>query len=134
MIADYISTKGSAEKASGTGHPKEFTPEPTDQDYLDGFITRYFAVQKRKPRKIIEISKRQFETHDKLFKGLSNELYDVFTIDWKITGPKNDIIKNGIPVRNGVEDSNRRRVELEEEDWSGLSEVLNDPLEFWEER
>lgn len=134
MFSDYVSSKGSVTKSGGTGHPESFTPTPTEEDYREGFIRRYFAQQKRKPHKITEIDQTQFNSYDKIQKGLSQDLYEVFSLRWKITGPRNDIYKNDIPVKNGVEDTNLKNLNLEKEDHPGISEFLDDPLEFWEER
>lgn len=134
MFSDYVSSKGSARKSGGSGHPTEFTPQPTEEDYQEGFITRYFAKQKRKPRKIVEINEKQFKSHDKIQKGLSQDLYEIFSLRWKISGSRNDIYKKGIPVTNGVEDTNKRNLEIEEERHPGIKKLLDDPLEFWEKR
>ena len=134
MFSDYVISKGSTKSEHGSEDPELFTPEPTDRDYEKGYITRYFAQKKSGPKKITEISESQFETHKLSYRGLNNKLYEVFSIEWEITGPKNDIYKGKVPVSTGVESTNINLLELEEEDHPGIMKYLNDPLEFWEGR
>jgi len=134
MFSDYVTSKGSTKSEHGSKDPELFTPEPTGRDYEKGYITRYFAQKRRGTKKITEISENQFETHKLSYRGLNNKLYEVFSIEWEIAGPKNDIYKGKVPVTTGVKTTNLNLLKLEEEEHPGIMKYLDDPLEFWEEK
>lgn len=134
MVEDYIISRKRSANIKGGDDPALFEPEPTVNDYRNGFITRYFARATNGSQKITEIDEIQFRSYNTLGRGLNAKIYEVFSINWKISGPRNDIYKGKIPVRNGVEDTNSNILELTEESYAGISDYLDDPLEFWEGR
>lgn len=134
MFSDYIDSTGSTKTEHGDESPVLFTPQPKKHHYDQGFIERYFAQERRRSKKITEISKEQFLTYKKSFRGLNNKIYEVFSIEWEITGPKDDIYKGNVPITNGVRSTNQNLLDLEEEEHPGISNYLDDPLQFWEGR
>lgn len=137
MINNYFTSQGRTDKqpvSLGKTTPSKFTPNPTEHDYNRGFLKRYFVQKRDRTQRIIEVSENQFRTLKVFGKGLNPKFYKGFVINWKITGPRHDIYNGKVPIRNGVEDTNRNLLELYEQDYPGITEYLDDPLEFWEER
>lgn len=101
-----------------------YKPAPTDSDYKTGFITRYFA-KKINENKIIEVA--AISTTRK-----KNPLYKLVELQWKISGPKDDIYVSGILNRAGVIPQNKSEIErVMKEDGVDLSHVLRNHLEYW---
>ena len=72
-----------------------YAPTPTNDDYIRGYITRYF-IQKRNDKNspIYEISYDGYSTF------IGNFYYSVVALDWKITGNDDEINEaNGKSVR-----------------------------------
>jgi hypothetical protein len=66
-----------------------YLPAPTDFDYKNGYITRYF-LQKANDfdSPIYEVKQRA------LSKYASNSFYTVVSLDWRLTGTKEEIKKS----------------------------------------
>jgi len=90
---------------------------------------RYFIQQRNdKAARIKEVDKKQ---HDQLVDqsgGLNPTFYKSLPLRWKITGPKNDILKNGLIFKSGVEDTNLRTIELKSRTLIGLDSILKHQL------
>jgi hypothetical protein len=99
----------------------KYRPIPTQEDYSRGYLVRFFA-KKVNENNIIEIDA-----------GSTNRLlYKVVQVQWKITGPKNNIYKDGILDKAGVIDQNKFEIDrLKKEQDIDLREVLKNPLEYW---
>lgn len=110
------------EKFPGT----QSAPEPTGRDYERGHFERFF-VRKRGTAEITEVSEDEF-------REFSESRYFVrFSLNWKISGPRNDVFNDaGYPIETGVEDTNLRV--LEQIDQRGIRDKLNDPLQYWDGR
>lgn len=134
MIDQYFKTKNTTGNKFGSEHPQKYKPSPTQRDYQRGFIKRYFAQKKNKTNQITEINRSQYLSHPNMLTGLNARLYRVFEIDWKISGVRNDIYNGKVPVEIGVEDTNKNIIEIAERQYTGISDYLDDPLEFWEGR
>ena len=130
------------ELADGTGHitdlefddPAGVYIKPTNKDYKAGFVIRYF-IQQRNDRlaRIREITKKQFTNLSDPGAGINSSFYKGVQLKWKITGPENDIIKNGIISIPGVQDTNRRTIDRKEFLMKGIDRFLrNRLLEFSE--
>ena len=91
----------------------EITPvNPTDSDYRIGRITRYFT-QKANDRNadIFEVSKDDFSS--------KNNLYRYTSFQWRISGKKEEVIRD-----------NRKTMRGQEKDYPGISRLLF-PLQLW---
>jgi hypothetical protein len=106
---------------------------PTLDDYKKGFFKRYFIYR----RNLKNIYTEFFEVNDKQYKswktpreGIDEILYDAFVIEWRLTGPKNDIVANGQIIEFGVYDTNKRLVYLNEKKFPGIVKILTDYTEF----
>lgn len=102
-------------------------PVPTAEDYTNGYITRYF-VKKANENVTFEIS---YITS----RSINSNLYKVVNLRWKISGPKNDIYKNGIMDKAGVIEQNKFEIDrVKKEEGVDLSGTLNNLLEYWRGR
>jgi len=106
---------------------------PTLDDYKKGFFKRYFVYR----RNLKDIYKEFFEVNDTQYKswktprvGIDEILYNAFVIEWRLTGPLNDITANGQIIEFGVHDTNKRLVYLNEKQFPGIIKILTDYKEF----
>lgn len=99
-------------------------PSLTESEYNRGFITRYFA-KKVNENIIIEVSNSTAVKN-------TNPLYKMVSIDWKISGPKHDMVLNGILEKAGVVEQNKSEIDrVLKEDGVDLSHVLRNHTEYW---
>lgn len=110
--------------------PILYIPEPTDDDYKKTFITRYFISRNDSTYPIIEINEKQYTSIATPFSGLDENLYKGITLDWKIYGPKNDIISNGLIIQYGIADTNQRTLNIKMKDMPNIRLALPDLLQF----
>lgn len=102
-------------------------PTPTPQDYSEGYVKRYF-VKKINENSIFEISYLNSS-------NINTNLYKSVEVKWKISGPKNNIYKNNILDKYGVEESNRFEIDrIKKEENIDLSSTLTNLLEYWRGR
>ena len=90
---------------------------PTESDYLKGFLNRYF-VKSRFNGVIMETSIKDYNK-------VTSETFYKTTISWKLTGPVND--SGSEP---GVEDTNRRLVNLADRDVPTITNYITNFVEF----
>jgi len=89
-------------KLSSSFKPKKispFIPTPTDKDYRNGYIKRYF-IQKANDNgsPIYEVKRTSFSSFD------NNPFYKATSILWRIKGPNEDVKKsNNASVQIGGE-------------------------------
>jgi|9_EtaG_2_1085328.scaffolds.fasta_scaffold15171_2 hypothetical protein len=75
-------------------NPKYFYPEPTDQDYENGFINRFFAQKINDESSITEISKDDYDgANNYNGSGIDEAIYNLARIQWTIAGPIADVRK-----------------------------------------
>lgn len=114
--------------------PTPYYPKPTNSEYSQKFIIRYFAKQREiRTFKLIEISK---EVYDDIVgrKGKYNYSgWDVVSLFWQISGPLYDINIGGIPSKAGVIDTNKRIINIKNKQFIGLDNYLTDFQEFYKE-
>lgn len=102
-------------------------PTPITKDYDNGYILRYF-VKKANENIIFEVSYLNSQ-------NVNTNLYKLVEVKWKISGPKNNVYKNGILDKNGVEESNKFEIErVRKEQDVDLSGTLTNLLEYWRGR
>lgn len=104
---------------------------PELEDFEAGKITRYFIRRRNYStfQDIFEIDKAQYKLWKNKSGGIDFALYDAIELDWKLTGPLNDIVQdiNTIP---GVYDTNQRMVMLKDNLFTGLKDYLTDYTEL----
>lgn len=97
--------------------PYPYYPTPTEENYKLGFITRYF-IKRRNANftTIIEISPSDY---NKYFDGgdLDANLYVATKVNWRISG-------------SGIEDTNRKLIQLKEQLFPGFSFFFKDFKKF----
>lgn len=83
----YNKVKGINQLVSNYTAPKYHTCVPTQQDYADGYLYRYFAQKRNSPLDtIIEISYQDFTTANLTNSpGISLQLYNTTSIKWLIS-------------------------------------------------
>ena len=115
----------------GYTNVKGYYPIIEEKDYERGNFTRYF-VRKRSDvaAPIIEVSKKQFETLNKRKSGINESYYMGVKVIWKISGPKNDVYKNGKIVIYGIEDTNKRTLMIKEKEMKNIVTALRNLTQF----
>ena len=117
----YINIGGT--DMSNEVYPNYYKPVPTSKDYSKGYINRYF-VQKINDLKITETNKNNYN-------DIYNNYFSKLVIQWIISGPKNNVYKNKILDRKGVQEQNIQTLVEYEKSIKGIKNYLNNPLEFW---
>ena len=108
------------------------TPQPsivriTNQDRLNGFITRYIA-KKYNETKIIETDKLQFDKW--LENKIDQNIWQIIPVYWKITGALEAQIKGNVTTL-GVREYNTKTVTELQSVISGISSFLNNPIQYY---
>ena len=104
-------------------YPNYYKPVPTSKDYSKGYINRYF-VQKINDLTITEVNKNKYNE-------ISSALYNKLSIQWIISGTNDNVYKNKILDRKGVQEQNIQTLVEYEKSMKGIKNYLNNPLEFW---
>jgi len=68
-------------------YPIKFTPSPSEIEYTNGNIKRYFA------QKANDLNGELFETTEEDFNN-KNALFRYIEIDWRLTGQKSEVIRD----------------------------------------
>ena len=93
-------------------YPSAITPNITDNDYTAGSITRYFTKKTNDENTLVfEISESDFNQ--------TLKLYNKTSINWVISGIKEDVIIKNI-----------RTIRSTERNYKGISKILY-PLQYW---
>tara|TARA_R110001632_G_scaffold324_1_gene1057 strand:- start:777 stop:1409 length:633 start_codon:yes stop_codon:yes gene_type:complete len=125
------------ELADGTGHitdlefddPVGVYISPSSDDYAVGTIMRFFIHQRNDTlARIREINKKQFTNLSDPGAGINSNFYKGISLKWKLTGPRKDVIRNGVIVKSGVEDTNRRTIKRKEFAMTGIQRFLQNRL------
>lgn len=111
--------------------PQQRLPIPTMEDYEKGKIKRYFIKRRNSItfEDIFEVDEFQSKLLKREKNGIDNNLYLGVDMDWKLTGPLNDI-KEQYNTIYGVYDTNRRMILLKDREFPGLKHFLTDYTEF----
>ena len=107
--------------------PKSFTPSINNNNINTGIVTRYFYKKYD--------SENIFETDQKTYNQIQtniadNKLYSIVTMNWKISGNKEDEFRNGAIIP-GVISTNTKQVKVAEKTISGISKILSNPLQYY---
>jgi hypothetical protein len=106
--------------------PKTIIPIPTEFDYDNGFIRRYF-IQKTNDSNgfVFEVSE---EVHDEL---RDNPFWKVADLKWRITGPKENVYNQKGELSDiGVEITNKQIINLTSKTIRNISLYLPNLLQF----
>jgi lipopolysaccharide export LptBFGC system permease protein LptF len=106
--------------------PKTVIPIPTEFDYDNGFIRRYF-IQKTNDSNgfVFEVSE---EVHDEL---RDNAFWKVADLKWRITGPKETVYNQKGELSDiGVEITNKQIINLTSKTIRNISLYLPNLLQF----
>ena len=111
--------------------PHYVFPIPKLDDYQTGKFSRYFIRRRNdiNPANIMEINKDQFLSWKKPNFGIDNTLYIATEVEWKLTGPRFDD-RSSINIIYGVEDTNKRIVELKDDEYPGIKNFLTNYIEL----
>jgi hypothetical protein len=106
--------------------PKTVIPTPTEFDYENGFIRRYF-IQKTNDSNgfVFEISS---EVYDEL---VGNPFWKVADLKWRITGPKETVYNQKGELSDvGVEMTNKQIINLTSKKIRNIGLYLPNLLQF----
>jgi hypothetical protein len=108
--------------------PDTFVPRPTENEYLRGYINRYFLQRVNdQASPILEVSNIEYARLS------SNSLYARTSLRWRITGPKESVYDQttGKLIDMGVRQSNTKSIELASGPIPNLKLHLPDLTKFW---
>ncbi len=106
------------------GQPTSFFPEPSEEDYTRGYITRYFTKKENQKGYIIEISREEYNDIVNGETDYDIRLYQVSTILWKLTGPLNNTRKSQYNIIPGIIETNKRLTEAANKNFLGIIEFI----------
>lgn len=97
-----------------------YYPIPLESDYQRGYFTRYFAKYLTGPGYIVEINE---DTFSDISNGLTQQIYLSYEVDsmfWQLTGPRNNTRVSQYQIKGGVFDTNKRVTEAKEATFKGI--------------
>jgi hypothetical protein len=104
---------------------RAFIPVPTENDYLNGYIRRYFV------QKINDKSAAIYEVSDIEYgRVLTKPMYEGVSIKWRISGPLSEQLTNSV-IDKGVRESNRISISLVNDKIPNLKFYLPNLLQFY---
>ena len=123
MITYPNNTRNISFNGISTNFPVYKKPSPNANDYLNGYINRYF-VKKINDNTIYEVDSVGYA-------NVSNTLYTKSSLSWKITGrPKSS--NDGKTVTDvGVISYNSYSISVLEKTIPGIRNILRNVVEFW---
>jgi|694.fasta_scaffold02037_3 hypothetical protein len=106
--------------------PKTIVPTPSDTDYENGFIERYFTQKVNdKNSYVFEIDKEVY------FNLFENPYWAVEIMKWRITGPISPVYNiDGILTDKGVIESNNASISIISEKIKNVKLYLPNILQF----
>ena len=103
---------------------RAFIPTPTENDYLNGYIRRYFV------QKINDQSAAIYEVSDIEYgRVLTKPMYTGVSIKWRISGTISEQLMNSV-LDKGVRESNRVAISLVNDKIPNLKFYLLNLLQF----
>lgn len=103
--------------------PSTYIPKVNPSDYEYGYITRYFVGKINYPS--------VFETNAKDFNVVNSGFYKKIKITWKVSGPEFNQYSGKMLLTTGVVDYNILRINQAAQVFPQISNVLNNPRQFW---
>jgi hypothetical protein len=106
--------------------PKTIVPTPSELDYDNGFIRRYFIQKTNDSNGFV------FEISDEMHKYYSdNPFWKVADLKWRITGPKQTVYNQKGELSDiGVEITNKQIINLTSKTIRNISLYLPNLLQF----
>jgi len=102
-------------------YPVAYYPQLTTEDYIRGYIMRYFIKMKTSPNNtILEIKEDDYKKYSAKDVFSAGALFITTSLRWKITGNRNDVIVG-----------NTNTVENKELSMKNIGLRLSNRLEFW---
>ena len=107
--------------------PETFLPSPSDQDYADGKINRYFVQKANDKRAPV------FEISESLFDELNpNPFWAKVQLDWRIKGDLEPVFnENGKLIDVGVRNFNLNQIAKFQKTIPPLRSYLINPTQFY---
>ena len=106
------------------GQPNAYYPQPTDQDYKKGYITRYFTKKENERGFITEISQDEYNSIVNGTADYDISIYQTTTILWKLTGPLKSTRQSQYNVIPGIIDTNQRLTESANRTFLGIVDFI----------
>lgn len=119
-----LAAKTNVSQNRGFGKPISYYPQPASEDYIRGYIIRYFTKKENEPGFITEISEEEYNS---IINGTANydiRLYQTTKILWKITGPLRSQRKSQYNIIPGIIDTNKRLTEEANKTFLGITEWI----------
>ena len=114
--------------------PSYYFPILEESDFVNGSVNRFFVQRNNQTNpvySIIEVNETQFNALRLTGTGVNGNLYTGISIPWKLTGPRFDVLnQNGVRLEPGVEDTNKRLIEINSVKMPGLQNYLTDYIEL----
>lgn len=112
--------------------PAPFYPQPTEDDYKVGFMTRYFMKRRTDDyTKVTEISPIDYNKNFKFTSGaIDTNIYVAVKINWKISGPLYNNFQDPHFPKPGIIETNKKLVKIKEQVIPGLSLFITDYSKF----
>jgi hypothetical protein len=107
--------------------PKSASATITKTNIDSGVVRRYF-YKKYDNEKVFETDIKTYENIQKNF--IDKKLYVIASIDWFITGEKQDTTFRGAYIA-GVITKNSRQIKQVSKTLPGISDILTDPLQYY---
>ena len=123
MYKDLIKDK----KIYSLNIPKTIVPFPTDDDYSNGVIDRFFT------QKVNDYNGFVYEINSDTYNDLkSNPYWAIEIVKWRIKGPLDMVYNdNGMVIDKGVFNSNTASIRLGAETLKNLGLYLPNILQFY---
>ena len=113
-VDDYNRIRG-VNIASTQLNPQQYYPNPTEEDYINGFFIRYFAC-KRNETKYLELDKNTYEKMKKNNTTYNYIPYVVTEVQWTLVGEARDVSQANLNIIESTE----RKINKK-----GLKEFIN---------
>jgi hypothetical protein len=123
MYKDLIQNK----KIYSLNIPPTLVPSPTDVDYNNGIIQRYFT------QKVNDVNGFVYEINKQTYNELdSNPYWSIAVVKWRVTGPLDVVYDdNGKIIDKGVRNSNISSITEAQKNIKNLNLYLIDILQFY---
>jgi hypothetical protein len=121
---EELAIKTNIQSTRIAGKPNSYFPQPTEEDYKKGYITRYFTKKENEKGYIIEISRDEYNNIVNGDTDYDIRLYQVATILWKLTGPLNNTRKSQYNIIPGIIETNQRLTEAANKNFLGIVEFI----------
>jgi len=124
LVDKYFQIDSIPDGLTNSDFPVSYKPVPTEEEYTEGEIYRFFAIRRN--------SGEVTEVRDKnLLKLDISPLYDTVRILWYISGPSRNIMNGRTIQTQGVFEKNQKSIDENSKIYPELRDFLNNPLELY---